>query len=191
MEQIQAVDADTLAWFANHRSTAGNEMMKFCSLIGDKETATAVAFVFVLTLYFLAGTRTALVMLVASVLALGLGQSAKYLIQRERPDVSWRLIPRPHTSSFPSGHSLNSMSIYGTFALLTARHLRRRTLAMLVLLIGFALPLIIGTSRPYLGVHWPSDVLAGWTAGLTCALLAFWADRRWGNRLAVAPPSED
>jgi undecaprenyl-diphosphatase len=187
MEQIQAVDGNTLAWLADHHSTAGNEMMKFCSHIGVVKTAIAAAFVFVLMLYFLAGKRTALVMLAASVLALGLGQSAKYLIQRERPDVSWRLIPRPHTPSFPSGHSLNSMSIYGTFALLAARRVRRRTLAMLVLLAGFTMPLLIGTSRPYLGVHYPSDVLAGWTAGLACALLALWADRRWGDSLALAP----
>ena len=185
MEQIRAVDADTLAWLANHHSTAGNEMMKFCSLMGDPEPAIGVALVFVLALCFLAGRRTALVMLVASALALGLAQSAKYLIQRERPDVSWRLIPRPSTPSFPSGHSLNSMSIYGTFSLLSARHLRRRILAMLVLLPGFALPLLIGTSRSYLGVHYPSDVLAGWTAGLACALLALWADRRWGALLPI------
>jgi undecaprenyl-diphosphatase len=190
MEQIQAADTTTLSWFGNHHSSTGDALMKVCTHLGDAATMIAVAVLFALTLYFLAGKRrTALILVAASLLGLGLAQSAKYIIQRQRPDVDWRLVERPHSPSLPSGHSLNSMAIYGAFALLAARHLRRRALSVLVLFVGFALPLLIGVSRPYLGVHYPSDVLTGWTVGLACALLALWADRRWGDRLPFLPSS--
>jgi undecaprenyl-diphosphatase len=183
MEQIHAADLDALSWFGNRHSTAGDALMKSCTHLGDASVMAAVAVLFALMLYFLAGKRrTALILLLASLVAVGFTRSTKYLFDRPRPNVSWRLVPLPHTPSFPSGHSLNAMAIYGAFGLLAARHLRRRAVGILVLIVGFALPLLVGTTRPYLGVHYPSDVLAGWTAGFACALLALWADRRWGDR---------
>ncbi len=185
MEHIQAVDMDALTWFGNQHSTAGNAMMKACTHLGDKSFVLAAAIVLALILYFLAGRRrTALIFLAASLLGLGVGQCAKYLIQRPRPDVDWRLIHRPDSTSFPSGHSIGSMALYGTFALLAARHLRNRAAAALVFVLGFTVPLLVGITRPYLGVHYPTDVLVGWTLGLACALFALWADRHWGDRLA-------
>jgi undecaprenyl-diphosphatase len=188
VEYVQAADEGTLFWFENHHSNIGNTLMEFCTRLGNVTTVIVVMAAAVL-LFFLAGRRrTALILLLASMFGLGISQSIKYIIKRERPDVAWRLIERPPTPSFPSGHSLNSMAIYGSLALLAARRLRRRAVCVLVLVIGFTLPLAIGVSRPYLGVHYPSDVLAGWTAGLACALLALWADQRWGDREFFAPP---
>ncbi|HTU16499.1 MAG TPA: phosphatase PAP2 family protein [Gemmataceae bacterium] len=188
MESVQAADEGTLFWFENHHSLVGDKIMKVITHVGDPKAVIAVVAVAVI-LFFLAGRRrTALVMLLASLLGLGIAQSMKYVVKRERPDVAWRLVTRPHTPSFPSGHSLNSMAIYGSLALLAARHARRRLLAGLILAAGFAVPLAIGFSRPYLGVHYPTDVLAGWTAGLACAMLALWADQRWGDRELFAPP---
>jgi undecaprenyl-diphosphatase len=185
MEHIQAVDMSALSWFGSQHSTTLDTIMKVCTHLGDKEIVLAAAFGLALMLYFLAGKRrTAVIFLAASLLGIGVGQSAKYLIQRPRPNVDWRLIDRPHSTSFPSGHSIGSMALYGTFALLAARHLRNRAAAALVFALGFTVPLLVGITRPYLGVHYPSDVLAGWTVGLACALLALWADRRWGDRLA-------
>jgi len=187
MESVQAADEGTLFWFENHHSTVGDTLMKLCTHLGDRVTVIAVIAA-ALILFLLAGRRrTALVMLLASLLGLGISQSVKYVVNRERPDVAWKLIERPKTPSFPSGHALNSMAVYGSLALLAARHLRRRFWAGLILVLGFILPVAIGASRPYLGVHYPSDVLAGWTAGLACALLALWADQRWGDRQRFAP----
>jgi undecaprenyl-diphosphatase len=186
MEFVQAFDEGALFWCENHHSTVGNTVMEFVTRLGNTWFVIGVIALGVI-LFALAGRRrTASILLLISLSALAISQSVKFAIKRERPDVAWRLIARPHTASFPSGHSLHSMAIYGTLALLTARHLRRRTMSALVLVAGFTLPMIIGLSRPYLGVHYPTDVFAGWTAGLACALLALWADQRWGDRPLLA-----
>jgi undecaprenyl-diphosphatase len=188
MEAIQAADEGVLFSFENHRWAAGDPLMKAITHLGDVATVIVVILAAVL-LFSLAGRRrTALILMLASLLGLGIAEATKRVIRRERPDVAWRLIKRPNSPSFPSGHSLNSMAIYGTLALLTARQVRRRLMAGLIVVLGFVLPVLIGFSRPYLGVHYPSDVLAGWTAGLACALLALWADQRWGDRVHVFSP---
>lgn len=89
---------------------------------------------------------------------------------RARPSIVTHLDP-PGGLSFPSGHSMVGTALYLTLAVIVARsqpevRLRRYTLA-----IGVVLAAMIGVSRIYLGVHYPTDVVAGWTAGAICALL--------------------
>jgi undecaprenyl-diphosphatase len=79
-----------------------------------------------------------------------------------------------YTSSFPSGHSMLSAVVFLTLgALLASGQTNLRMRAYLIALAAF-LALIVGASRVYLGVHWPTDVLAGWTAGAAWALVC-WA----------------
>jgi undecaprenyl-diphosphatase len=101
----------------------------------------------------------------------------KYTVDRPRPDLA------PHgnliyTSSFPSGHSMMSAVVYLTLAALVARLMEKKRLKSYVLGIAMALTLLVGISRIYLGVHWPSDVLAGWAAGAAWAL-GCWLVARW------------
>ncbi|HTU91304.1 MAG TPA: phosphatase PAP2 family protein, partial [Gemmataceae bacterium] len=166
MEHLQAADEGTLFFFESHHSPIGNVVMSFLTRLGDPLALFGVMGVMVLLFWLTGRRRTGLILLLATLLGPGIGQGVKYVIKRERPDVAWRLIARPKSPSFPSGHALNTMASFGSLALLASRRLRRRVVRALVLVAGFMLPLLIGVSRTYLGVHYPSDVLAGWTAGL-------------------------
>ena len=178
MEFMQAKDEIALSWFESRHQPWLNEAMKGITHLGDMWTVIGVLLTAVL-LYFVFGRRrTACIVLATSILGLGIAQGVKKLAKRPRPDVAWRVVDRPHSPSFPSGHSLNSMAIYGAIGLTASRSLRRRAARWLVVALGLGLPVLIGISRSYLGVHYPGDVLAGWTVGLACALLAYWMDQR-------------
>jgi undecaprenyl-diphosphatase len=101
----------------------------------------------------------------------------KDAFQRPRPDLLPYLAGAARTS-FPSGHSMMSSLTYFTLGALLARAQDRLTLKAYVMLIAVFLTFIVGLSRIYLGVHWPTDILAGWTAGAawaaSCWLLARW-----------------
>lgn len=91
---------------------------------------------------------------------------------RPRPD----LVPhetRIYTKSFPSGHSAMSAMVFLTLGSLVARVQKRRTTKVYFLALAVALTAMVGVSRVYLGVHWPTDVVAGWTFGIA------WAAASW------------
>jgi len=101
----------------------------------------------------------------------------KELFQRPRPE----LVPLGayvSTTSFPSGHSMLSAVTYLTLGALLARAQSRKRLKAFLLLAAILLTFLVGVSRVYLGVHWPTDVLAGWTAGASWAILCDLAARR-------------
>jgi undecaprenyl-diphosphatase len=121
--------------------------------------------------------RPAIFILAASGGGLVLSSLLKYTVDRPRPD----LVPHGnliYTSSFPSGHSMMSAVVYFTLAALVTRLIERRRLKGYALGVAMILTLLVGVSRVYLGVHWPSDVLAGWTAGAVWAL-GCWLIARW------------
>lgn len=104
--------------------------------------------------------------------------------ERPRPSVVLPLT-QVHTSSFPSGHSMMSAVVYLTLGSLLARLVARRRLKLYILAVAVLLTLLVGLSRVYLGVHYPTDVLAGWMAGLVWALLCWLVARHLQRRGAV------
>lgn len=117
----------------------------------------------------------------------------KDLFLRDRPNIVPHLV-EVSSASFPSGHAMNSATVYLTLAALLAA--AERSWRVRAVLMGGAvgLTLLIGFSRVYLGVHWPTDVLAGWTVGaawaVASALIAHrlqQADRLEGAGTEIAP----
>ena len=121
----------------------------------------------------LSGKRSAaLLVLVAVGGGMVLSSLLKLGFERPRPD----LVPhgmRVYTASFPSGHAMLSAVTYLTLGALLARVEKSRRLKAFLLGLAITLTILIGLSRIYLGVHWPSDVLGGWCGG------AAWASLCW------------
>jgi undecaprenyl-diphosphatase len=116
--------------------------------------------------------RAALLVIGAVCGGMMLSTALKMGFERPRPD----LVPhatRVYTASFPSGHAMLSATAYLTLGALLARVEKLRRIKAFFLGLAVCLTLLIGISRVYLGVHWPSDVLAGWCVG------AAWASLCW------------
>ncbi len=109
----------------------------------------------------------------------------KLLYGRPRPD----LVPHAsyvYSHSFPSGHSSLAAAAYLTLAVLASSLTQRRSAKALAYLMAVAVLMAVGFSRVYLGVHWPSDVLAGWCLGAAWAMAAWIALR--GLEARVSKP---
>jgi undecaprenyl-diphosphatase len=109
-----------------------------------------------------------------------ISQALKGAFARPRPELVAHLVD-VQTLSFPSGHAMLSAVTYLTLGALLARVQPRRRLKAYFIGMAILLTLMIGTSRVYLGVHWPTDVLAGWCLGAAWALLC-WAVMLWLQR---------
>jgi undecaprenyl-diphosphatase len=107
-------------------------------------------------------------------------QALKEMFGRVRPDVvSHSLVEL--TRSFPSGHSTLAAVTYLTLGALVARVQSSRPLKAYVLFVAITLTLLVGVSRVYLGLHWPTDVLAGWCLGAAWAMVC-WIAAAWLQR---------
>ncbi len=116
--------------------------------------------------YLIAARRWATAVLL--VVAVGGGAVASSLLKlgfaRARPDLVTHLVD-VHTMSFPSGHAMNSAITYLTLGVLLARTERAPRVKAYLIAAALTLTFIVGMTRVYLGVHWPTDVLAGWVVG--------------------------
>lgn len=113
-----------------------------------------------------------------------INSALKVFFQRPRPDVV------PHlrevmTMSFPSGHALTSAVVYLTLGALLMRVARRPITKWYCMGLAMLATFLVGASRVYLGVHYPTDVLAGWIVGLSWALLCWLVERSLERRAGL------
>ena len=97
----------------------------------------------------------------------------KHIVLRSRPDAVFHLVEQGGYS-FPSGHSVTSVIVYGLLFYFIRKYCKNKILRQILSALCFFLMIFIGLSRIYVGVHWPSDVLAGWCVGgavLLCMIL--------------------
>lgn len=114
------------------------------------------------------------------------GTVLKSLFMRPRPDLVPHLV-QVGSASFPSGHAMNSAVVYLTLGALLARSMADWRIRMYLLLISMLLVVLIGFTRIYVGVHWPTDVLAGWAVGAAWAILCSVVAQALQRRSAVEP----
>lgn len=149
--------------------------------LGGTAVLTFITVASVLYLLVARKPRTALFLCAAIAGGQVLSSLLKLGVERPRPDLVSHLVD-VHTLSFPSGHAMLSAVTYLTLGSLLARIMPDRTSRVYVIGIAVLLTFLVGMSRIYLGVHWPSDVLAGWCAGAAWAMLCWLAARRVLNR---------
>jgi undecaprenyl-diphosphatase len=121
--------------------------------------------------------RGALLVLVMVAGAWLLDAGLKLTFARARPTPFYDYYPAPSSYSFPSGHALFSVCFFGGLAVLLTHRLDNRVAQAMVWLIAIAIILLIGGSRVYLGVHYPTDVLGGYAVGLAWVTAVALGDR--------------
>lgn len=180
LEITERLQANELVVFDNlvsdfvhsFRTDGVTQAVTFITDLGDV-AAYAVIIPLVATLLYYRGhhrwklsLQATLVLISAFLLNVGI----KHLISRPRPLEDLRLVTA-HSYSFPSGHSMSAIAFYGFLIYLTYKYVSNTLLKILLILVQVLLILGIGLSRVYLGVHFPTDVLAGFIAGLVWLII--------------------
>ena len=162
------------------------EAMRDVTALGGVTVMTLVTVVAALAFLMHGRRRHALVLAATVLLADVSSEVLKHIYGRPRPD----LVPHGsyvYSASFPSGHSTMSAATFLTLAMLIASLEPKRDVKIMVFGLAVTLMLAIGFSRVYLGVHWPSDVLAGWCLGAAWALAAWSTLRRFQPKAETSP----
>lgn len=153
------------------------EMMRDFTALGGFPVLTVMVLAVAGYLLLARKPRTAVLVVLASVGGTVLSSALKFGFSRPRPDLVSH-ISEVYTASFPSGHSMMSAVVYLTLGALLASVEADHRIKAYLLALAVVLSMLVGVSRIYLGVHWPTDVLAGWAAGTAWALLV-WAFSLW------------
>lgn len=165
--ETASFDGTVQAWALAHQAAVLTPVFVFITTIGGVASMCIIALVGALFLAVRGHRRAAAGTLVAPAVAVVLSTLVKYVYARRRPVGLGGTVPRSY--AFPSGHATGSTAVCCTLAYVCWRegYISRPT----ALTIAILPPLLIGASRIYLNVHWATDVIGGWSAGLLIAAL--------------------
>ena len=166
-----AFDRSVTSWFVDHRASWLTTVARALSTVGSQKVLIPLVAVVAIVLVARRALRPAVLLVVIWAGALELYTLAKHVVGRPRPPMHLWLTSVTSTA-FPSGHATQSLSTYAALALVSAAVVsaaRRPALAVAVVLAAG-----VGCSRVYLGVHWATDVLAGWLAAACWVALVAW-----------------
>ncbi len=166
-----ALDQSITNFIYTFRNLSFAKYFLFFTDLGDVQSVLVLAVVLVLFFLMLGKKREALF----SAFTLLFGEVSyaviKFIIARPRPSLWYALVPRSGFS-FPSGHSVGSVVFYGFGCYLISRMMKKKSAKAFWWFLAAFIPLNVGLSRIYLGVHWTSDVLGGWMLGLAIVVLS-------------------
>jgi undecaprenyl-diphosphatase len=164
----QAVDVAVLRWFQRHQTPLLTSAAVELTYLGTGTVVITIVGVAALFLWHTQHKHSAILLLAAVAGNILLNGMLKLVYHRPRPDVfAWGT--NAVSSSFPSGHAMSATVCYGTVAYLVARLQKHGWSRTLTLVGATILTLLICATRLYLGVHYPSDVVAGIAVGLAWA----------------------
>ena len=182
-KNVDPFDRDILNFMRHHRTHHLTQAARVLAFLGSPPVIGGLALVSAVTGMAWHKVRGAAWTLPVAIIGAGLIiQGVKLVIKRPRPSF---FTPLLHESgySFPSGHSLIAMVVYGLLGYFLLHLFKNTGVRLLVRVLTVLLVVAIGVSRVYVGVHYPTDVLAGWTAGvpwlITCLGLHEVLARRW------------
>jgi undecaprenyl-diphosphatase len=166
--QTQAFDDAVIRWMGAHHTNGLDAIMIEVTALGTGTVVLMIVAVSGLFLVLTSHKYSAILLLASAAGGIVLNGVLKIGFNRPRPAI---FLPEVHTvsSSFPSGHAMSAAIVYSTVAYLAARLHKRRWARWLVMSAAFIVIALIAVSRLYLGVHYPSDVVAGLAIGLAWA----------------------
>ncbi len=172
-----AFDLRVRAFVHAHSSAPLTSAMRFFSTLGSTGSLVFLGGAAFLLLRWARWRRESMLFPVMVLGAFALDMALKYSFGRARPAAAFFETPLPHTPSFPSGHALYSVCFFGSLAAFAALRARRRWQKAVLWSAAALVAAAIGYSRIYLGVHYPSDVIAGYTAAFVWVSAVAHADR--------------
>lgn len=184
--KVMAFDRTVSAWATSFRTPPLTSLMIAVTVMGGTVAVSVMAVSLALFTARQGHPRRALYVLVVLVGGVTLSTLMKNLFERPRPPMEGALIALPASFSFPSGHSMGSLCLAWAFSYLVIRSGASRGRVMAAVTASVLYALAVGFSRVYLGVHYPSDVLASWLLGAGWIALATAV-----YRFVVDPPSPE
>jgi len=188
----QRGDEAVLRWLERSRSPRLDDVMLEITVLGSAPVLIVVVLV-ASVLLWITRHRWSVYILVAGIIGGQIANSMlKQYFDRPRPTIVTH-IDQVATTSFPSGHAMASMIVYGSVAFLVSRLEPTRRIRNATIFVASLLIVLIGISRMYLGVHYPSDVIAGYLAGLAWIgfVVAQWIAVRFFARRRPATRTEE
>jgi membrane-associated phospholipid phosphatase len=140
-------------------------VMRGVTQLGAPRFLIVLSLVLVLWLVNMGRKRAAILLVVAAAGAVALDELLKLVFHRPRPEAYFGY-PLPSSYSFPSGHAVSSCCFYGVLAAIVTARMRSRAAKIAVWTAAALMAALIGLSRIYLGVHYPSDVVAGYAVAV-------------------------
>ncbi|MBA3892856.1 MAG: phosphatase PAP2 family protein [Gemmatimonadales bacterium] len=171
------LDLMVRAWLGSLQSAELTSLMWAASVYGAPVRLSPIGVVLAVLFLVRGWYRGALLVIVTLAGAGLLDTGLKLFFGRTRPEAFFTHYPAPPSYSFPSGHALFATCFFGGIAVLLSHRLRSRAARALVWAIAVTLIVVIGASRVYLGVHYPTDVVAGYAVGVVWVAAVALGDR--------------